>query len=158
MQAVLRANPIEVQGWQTTNPSGVDLSFAGQIRYAGGTMAQFFSSFQAVPHAEADLIGTTGRMHLDMPWINKTSLASHVRIVRVSAGRSTGTFGDSAGRVEEETLTYENVNGYQHEVESMAACILDSAAPVFPVADSRGNIATLQALCAAARQGQAVKL
>jgi hypothetical protein len=40
----------------------------------------------------------------------------------------------------------------------MAASILDGAAPVVSLAESRGNVATLEALCASARNDAAVRM
>jgi predicted dehydrogenase len=68
------------------------------------------------------------------------------------------TFGDVAERREVETLVFENVNGYQDEVDAMAASILDGAEPVIPLSDSRGNVATVAALYRSAREGRPVML
>jgi predicted dehydrogenase len=158
MRTMLRANPVEVQGWQVSGAGGVDLSFMGQMRFASGTLTQFFSSFQAMPRFDVDLIGSTGTIHLDLPYLNKVGVTSRVRINRAGVARSVGTFGDASSPVEEETLTFENVNAYQDEVEALVARILDGAQPVVPLADSRGNIATLQALCVSARENRPVRL
>ena len=55
-------------------------------------------------------------------------------------------------------MGFENVNGYQHEVEAVVACVLDGAEPVVSLADSRGNVATLEALCTSAREDRPVRL
>lgn len=153
MRTVLGANPVEVQGWSTLDPSGVDLSFGGQMRFASGALAQFFSSFQAVPQANVDIIGSAGSMHLDLPFLNKVGIDAHLRIRRVGQERSVGTFSDSSSS-EEELLTFENVNAYRDEVVAMAASILDGMPPVVSLADSRDNVATLVALCASARDNR----
>lgn len=158
MRTMLSAEPVEVQGWQISGDGGVDLSFAGQLRFASGALAQFFSSFQAVPQASAELIGSTGTIHLDLPYVNQVGVSSQVRICRLRPNRSSGTFGDASSQLEEETLTYEQVNGYQDEVEAMVACLLEGAEPVVSSADSRGNVATLEALCASARENRPVRL
>ena len=158
MRTMLRADPVEVQGWRIAGNGGVDLSFIGQMRFACGALTQFFSSFQAVPQANVDLIGSTGTIHLDQPYLNKVGVTSTVRICRAGRNRSLGTFGDTSTQFEEETLTYENVNGYQHEVDAVVACILEGAEPIISLADSRGNVATLEALCASAQQDKAVRL
>src|SRR5947209_5043150 len=80
IRTMLRANPIEVHGWQNSGDSGVDLSFSGQMRFANGTMTQFFSSFQAVPQTSVELIGSAGTIHLDLPYLNKVGITSQVRI------------------------------------------------------------------------------
>lgn len=157
-RAMLGAEPLEVQGWQVAGQGGVDLSFAGQLRFAGGALAQFFSSFQAVPQADVDLIGSAGAIHLDLPYLNKVGVDSRVRLSRLRPARATGTFGDASSQMEEEVLTYPLVNAYQDEVEAVVACLLDGAAPLVPLADSRGNIAALEALCVSAREDRVVRL
>ncbi len=158
MPTMLRADPVEVHGWQICGDGGVDLSFSGHMRFASGALTQFFSSFQAVPRADVDLIGSAGTIHLDLPYVNKVGVTSQVRICRAGGDRSLGTFGDAWSQFEEEILTYDNVNGYQHEVEAMVACILDGATPIVSLADSRGNVATLEALWASARENRPVRL
>src|SRR5262249_1892055 len=79
IRTMLRANPVEVHGWQT-GEGGVDLSFIGQMRFASGAVGQFFSSFQAVPQADVDLIGSAGTVHLDLPYVNKVGVTSQVRV------------------------------------------------------------------------------
>jgi predicted dehydrogenase len=158
MRTMLGENPVEVQGWQDLGESGSDLSFGGQMRFASGALTQFFSSFEAVPQANVDLIGSAGTIHLDLPYVNKVGVTSRVRIRRPARDRSLGTFGDDSSRFEEETLTYENVNGYRNEVEAVAACVLDRAVSVVSLEDSRGNAATLESLCASAREGRVMRL
>jgi predicted dehydrogenase len=154
MRTMVGAEPVEVHGWQDTGAGGADMSFLGQMRFPGGVMTQFFSSFQSVPHADVDLLGSAGKIHLDLPFVNKIGVTARVQISRVQGRRSAGTFGDSAADLVSETLTYENVNGYRNEVEAMAACVLDGASLVVPLTDSRGTIAALEALAASARLGK----
>ena len=155
---MLGTEPVEVHGWQNTSPEGVDLSFAGQLRFPGGAVAQFFSSFQSAPHTDVDILGTGGRIQLNLPYLNKVGVQSQVRIWRTGKAKPAGTFSDSASQFDEETVTYEDVNAYQCEVESMAACVLDGAEPAVPLAESRGNVAAVEALCKSAREGKPVQL
>jgi predicted dehydrogenase len=157
-RTMLRAEPIEVHGWQVASADGVDLSFAGQMRFSSGALTQFFSSFQAAPQAEMEIIGSAGRIHLDLPYLNKVGVSSHVRIWRSGVSRAAGTFGDAVSHFDEETVTYEDVQAYHDEVEAIAACILDGAEPVVSLRESRGNVAALQALCTSAREGRPVRL
>jgi predicted dehydrogenase len=157
VRTVLAAEPIEVHGWQTEN-KGVDLSFAGHLRFASGAVTQFFSSFQSAPHARVDILGCSGRIALDLPYLNKVDVVSQVRIWRAGGSRPAGTFGDSPASLDEELLTYENVNAYQNEIEAVVASILDGAPPVVPLEDSRDNVAALNALCQSAREGGPIRL
>jgi predicted dehydrogenase len=158
MRTMLRAEPIEVHGWRSDNKEGVDLSFAGHLRFLSGACAQFFSSFQAAPYAAVEILGSAGRIELDLPYLNRVGVSSLVRISRTGGSRAKGTFGDSPASVDEELHTYENVNAYQHEIEAIVASILDGTEPVVPLADSRGNVATLEALNASARNGVPIRL
>jgi predicted dehydrogenase len=156
MRTMLGANPVEVQAWQVGSEGGVDLSFSGHLRFPGGAMAQFFSSFQATPHVGADILGSAGRIEFDLPWVNKTDVTAHVRVMRMTAARSAGTFGDSAVEEAEETRVYEDVNGYRCEVDALVAAVVDGAAPVVPLADSRDTVATVEALCRSAREDRPI--
>jgi predicted dehydrogenase len=158
VRTMLGAEPVEVHGWRSGGTDGVDLSFAGHLRFPSGAVTQFFSSFQAAPCASVDILGSAGRIALDLPYLNKVCVASQIRIWRVARSRATGTFGDSPSNLDEELLTYDNVNAYQNEIEAMVASIRDGAEPVVSLQDSRGNVATLEALCASARDGAAVRL
>jgi predicted dehydrogenase len=128
------------------------------MRFSSGALTQFFCSFQAAPHAEMEIVGSAGRIHLDLPYANKVGISSHVRIWRTGVSRPSGTFGDAVSGSEEETITYDNVNAYLDEVEAMTACVLDGAEPIVPIRESRANVAALQALCTSARESRSVRL
>src|SRR5262249_4862238 len=152
---VMKSDPVEVAAWQISSDRGVDLSLSGQLHFASGAVAQFGCSFQALPHWEMDFLGTQGRINLDIPWVQRFEPA-HIRLFE-EAGMGKATFGDS-GDFSVETFTFEGRSAYHHEVDSMVACILDGAPPVLPLADSRGNVATMIALYTSARENQMVKL
>lgn len=151
------ANPVEVVGWQVVSDTGVDLTFAGQMRFATGILAQFSCSFQTVPHWEAELIGSRGRIYLNHPWQNRIGQPGQVRMQR-GGGAQTVTFGDSTDHLQAETLTDEGSNAYIYEIESMVASMLDGKPTVISLEDSRGNVATLAALYTAAREKRVVML
>ena len=54
--------PEEVFGWQNPTESGVDGTFIGQMRFSGGILAQFASSFQALFHTQIEIQGTEGNL------------------------------------------------------------------------------------------------
>jgi predicted dehydrogenase len=162
IRTLLGANPVEVHGWRRLGPEGgasqaVDLSFAGRLRFASGAVGEFFSSFEAAPHSEADLLGSAGKMKVELPFVNKVGVAMTTTIFRRGAARAQGAFSDAAPFTTE-TLTYENVNAYQNEVDSMVASILDGAPLVVTPEDSRDNVAALEALCRSAETGLAVRM
>lgn len=158
MRAIVGAEPIEVHGWQSNGGQGVDVSFAGHLRFSSGTLAQFFSSFRASPYAHVDLLGSSGSIGCDLPYLNKVGVSSRIHVCRSQLSRPSGTFSDSPSSVEEEVVTYDNVNAYQNEVDAFIASVLDGAKPVVPLSDSRANVATIEALCKSAREGTAISL
>ena len=157
-RAVLRAEPVEVFAMQTTSHSGIDTNLSAQMRFPGDIFVHFFSSFAAFAHVEADLLGTQGRLVLDLPWVNQLNRSASVQWIRFQGGQAASTFGDDMQRQVTSTQTYDNINAYQDEVDSMAASILDGAPPAIPLADSRGNVAAIVALLASARDNQPVRL
>ena len=82
---VLDADPDVVYASQVTHPTGVDASLAGHLHFADGRVAEFFCSMASFAHADADVIGSRGRMMLDMPWTNRPGRNAEVRWDYVSA-------------------------------------------------------------------------
>jgi predicted dehydrogenase len=157
-RSVLGAEPVEVFAMQVPSASGVDTSLAGQMRFPGDALVQFFSSFAAFAHVEADLLGTAGRILLDVPWVNHVDRSTHVTVIRFGQGQARSTFGDNLDNQTAETQTFENANAYRDEVDSMVATILDGTPPALPLADSRKNVAAILALYTSAREGRPVRL
>jgi predicted dehydrogenase len=151
----MKANPIEVAAWQMASERGVDMTLMGQMRFASGAVAQFGCSFQSVPHWHLDFVGSQGRINLDIPWMQRFEPA-HVRLYQdMPAGAA--TFGDSGEQLVE-TFTFEGRSAYHHEVDAMAASILEGVPPVISLEDSRGNVVTLVALYTSARENRVVKV
>ena len=156
-RTVLQAEPVEVSAYQVIGDTGVDLSFSAQMRFPTGTLVQFFSSFQSFAHIEADFLGTEGRIYADMPWANHIGASANVRITRSGNTEGESTFSDSLERHTTETKTYENMNAYQCEVDSMTESVLNGAEPVISLADSWKNVATIVALHKSAQTGKPIR-
>ena len=142
-QALVGADPLEAFGWQILSDTGVDLTFAGQLRFANGVLAQFHSSFQAPERWGAQVIGSQGTMVLAEPWRHQPQEPAIISLRRNGG---------------EELVTLEDVDAYLCEVEAMADCLLEGAAPPYSLAESRGNVATISALLESARQGKPVRV
>ena len=156
-RTVLQAEPLEVSAYQVSGDNGVDLSFSAQMRFLTGTLVHFFSSFQSFAHIEADFLGTEGRIYADIPWVNHIGASANVQITRSGNAEGASTFSDSMEGRTIDTKTYEKVNAYQCEVDSMVKSILNDTAPVIPLTDSWKNVATMVALHESARTGKPVK-
>ncbi len=156
-RTVLQAEPVEVSAYQISGDTGVDLSFSAQMRFPTGTLVQFFCSFQSFAHIEADFLGTEGRIHADIPWANHIGASARVQITRSGDAEETSTFSDSMEGNTTDTKTYENINAYQCEVNSMVESILKGAEPVISLTDSWNNVATIVALHESAQTGKPVR-
>jgi predicted dehydrogenase len=134
--------PVEVQGTQVLGPTGVDLSFAGVLRFPGDVLAVVDSSFVAPFHTSVDIVGSAATLRVASPF--KPGPEASVVIV--------GADGSSR------EVPAEGQDAYTGEVEDLARAVLDGAPPTMSLADSRGNVATLVALYEAARTGTTVPL
>ncbi len=140
-RAVVGAEPIEVFGWQVTGPTGVDLSFVGQMRFPDDVLAQFDSGFRSALRMVMEFVGDQGRITLTNAF--KPDASSQLYLRR----------GDAM-----EILHSPDQELYLGEVEDMADAILLGKKPRVSLADSRGNVATIRALQRSAQEGQPVKL
>ena len=140
-RAAIGAAPLEAFGWQVTGPTGVDLSFTGQLRFPGQVYAQVDSSFQATLRMVMDFVGDAGRITLTNAF--KPDADSRLYLWREDAM---------------EVLTFPAQELYLGEVEDMADAILLDKPPRVSLADSRENVATILALLRSAREGRAQQL
>jgi xylose dehydrogenase (NAD/NADP) len=141
-QAVAGGAPLEVFGWKVPGRTGVDLTFAGAMRFANGVLAQFDSSFQSAERWSAEVIGSRGSLYLDEPWRHRPEARAVIRLQRGGG---------------EEKVIVENRNAYLCEVEALTDRILYGAEPPYSLADSQANIATINALFESAQRGEAVR-
>ena len=155
-RTVLQTEPIEVSAYQVSGDTGVDMSFSAQMQFPTGTLVQFFSSFQSFAHIEADFLGTEGRIYADIPWANHIGASANVQVTRSGNAEEASTFSDSMEGYMTDTKTYENMNAYQCEIDSMVESVLNGTEPVISLADSWKNVATIVALHESARTGKPV--
>ena len=156
-RTVLQTEPIEVSAYQVSGDTGVDMSFSAQMQFPTGTLFQFFSSFQSFAHIEADFLGTEGRIYADIPWANHIGASANVQVTRSGNAEEASTFSDSMEGYMTDTKTYENMNAYQCEIDSMVESVLNGTEPVISLADSWKNVSTIVALHESARTGKPVR-
>jgi len=137
-----RAEPVEVFGWQVTGSTGIDVVFSGQMRFAGGLLAQFDCGFRAPYRTAIEIVGTKGSIELGSPF--KPSGGEWINIKR----------GDRIESIESPRAEHL----YQGEIEDMEWAVLEGQPPRISLENSRGNVATILALLESARTGQAVRL
>jgi D-xylose 1-dehydrogenase (NADP+, D-xylono-1,5-lactone-forming) len=139
---VLGEEPCEAFGWQTAGATGVDETFAGQLRFPSGALAQFDCGFRVPLRAELEFVGRDATLRVPEPF--KPGLTSTIELWR--EGKPP------------ETIEVAGQSLYLGEVEDMADAIRDGKAPRVSLADSRGNCAALLALLESARTSHPVRI
>jgi predicted dehydrogenase len=133
----IAGEPYQVFGSQTLSTSGVDATFAGMLRYNGDMLAVFDCSFVEPFRSKAEVAGTEGRLVIEHPYpvSGETRLLLH-----------------RLGEDDEEEIAAAKEDAYQCEVEALTAAVLDGKPLAVPLASSRANVATLNALYDSARR------
>ncbi|MGA9365721.1 MAG: Gfo/Idh/MocA family oxidoreductase [Bacteroidota bacterium] len=138
---IVGAEPVEAFGWQMTGAGDVDETFIGQLRFPGEVHAQFDCGFRSPYRTHIQIVGSDGSLAVPRPFQPKLN----ERILL--------TNGDK-----ERAITVPGQELYIGEVENMADAILHGTAPRISLADSRGNVATIQALLRSAREGRPITI
>jgi xylose dehydrogenase (NAD/NADP) len=116
---------------------GVDRTFAGQLHFPSGLLAQFDSGF-AAPHRERiEVVGSDATLVLDSPFLP----APYGPPARLTMWRDDGPT----------PIEIEPADQVRLEVDDLTAAILDGTPPWVDLAFSRGNIAALVELERTAR-------
>lgn len=143
--AIVGGPPGEVSAYQQTDANGVDVIFAAQMKYSNGIIAQFTCGFQTAYRVGAEVIGDKGTIRIPQPWQpdtdNKTSGLIHI------APDDTQTI-----------IPTEVIDPYFCQIQAMERAILDDVAAPYTLAQSRINIATINALYEAAEREAVIKI
>jgi predicted dehydrogenase len=123
------AAPTDVIGWQERTSSGVDVAFAGMLRFDGGLLAQFDCGFRSAFRAEMELIGTDATLRVDRAF--KGGPQSRLVLAR----------GD-----ETTELPFDPQSSYIGEIDDFAAAALDGRPPRVPLSESLRTVSVICAL------------
>ena len=140
-RTVVGEEPLVAFGWQVTGPSGIDETFAGQMQFQDGVIAQFDSSFVIPFHAFMEVVGSEGTLNIPRPF--KPGFNEKIYLTR---GEKT------------ETIKVKGQELYIGEVEDMADAVLLGRNSLVSLDDSRANVAVISALLESARTGMPVRL
>jgi xylose dehydrogenase (NAD/NADP) len=141
-RAVTGDEPLEVFATQNLSPGGVDLSFAGLMRFDGGVLSSFHVSMKEEPRFGYRLVGSRGLV--EAPW------------AFVSFGRETHLLLQKDEKAQ--TLTFAGVDEYRAEFEHFADVIRGRSEPLVPIEEALGNLRVLEALRRSAVRGRPVPL
>jgi predicted dehydrogenase len=142
-RTMVGAEPVEVEGMQFVGASGVDETFAGTLRFADNTYAQFDSGFHAPFRMNMEIVGSEGLIVI--PRAFKPTEHETIYI---------GKAGDQL-----EPMVIEGPEHlYLGEVEDMYDAIVHGAPPRISLSDSRNNVKTILALLQSAREHRPIRL
>lgn len=143
-QYIMGGPPLSVSGGQWVGESGVDESFAGQMFYSGGRMAQISSAFRTPFYTMAEVIGTDGRLQMTRPFVGAHLPPTQMTFYPVEE--------------EPEDIPVSEEYLYLGEIEDMHAAILDGATNYLSLTETRDHVRTVLALYESARSGRRVTL
>jgi predicted dehydrogenase len=130
--------PVSVLAERVTGPSGVDVRFAGVLRFAGDLLAVVDCGLDVSARHELEVVGSRGRMLLADPW--------HCRNPLISLERDGKPW----------FVEIEAADSYRLELEDMSAAIRGERAPLLGREDALAQARALAALEQAAAEGRAV--
>jgi D-xylose 1-dehydrogenase (NADP+, D-xylono-1,5-lactone-forming) len=140
-QFLLDAAPLEVFGSRADGPTGVDETFAGQLKFPNGVLAQVDCGFRSPMRAELEVAGTEGTLRVRHPWQPDPDQPILLRR------------GDDVVEV-----PVESRERFLLEIEDLEACVRSGRAPLVPIAESRRNVRTILALYESSREGRPIRL
>jgi len=138
---VLGEEPAEVVGTQILGPSGVDETFAGQMLFPGGVLAQVDAGFRSSPRTALEIAGTEGTILVRQPWRPEG--------LPICLTRGGETEEIAAGGGEDRFLL---------EIEDLSESVRAGRPPRVSLAESRGNVAAIVTLLQSAREQRIVRL
>ncbi len=121
--------PVEVFGWQQPSAGGVDLEFAGMMRFADGSIAQVDSGFVGPFRADMEVVGRNAVLRVVRPF--RTDHMSRLMV----------TTGD-----DRESLPFDPEPPFAGEIADMEAAVHDGRPPRIPLSESRRTVQTITAL------------
>jgi D-xylose 1-dehydrogenase (NADP+, D-xylono-1,5-lactone-forming) len=140
---MIGSEPSEAFGWQTLGPTGVDVAFAGQLRFPASVVLQCDTGFRAAFRRDVEIVGSEASLFIPNPF--KPGPSEPVHLVRGDERQTIDVAGSDA-------------HLYLGEVEDLADAVRLGRPPAVSLADSRGTVAAIVALLRSAREGRPVGL
>ena len=137
---VAGGEPVSVMGQRVAGPSGVDVRFAGLLRFDRDVLAMFDCGIDVAPRHELEIVGSRGRMVLADPF----------------HGRRPGIALEHDG--ESSFVEIDAADSYRLEVEDVSRAIRGDGAPLLGRDDALAQARAIAALERSAGEGRAVEL
>ena len=138
---LLGGEPESVVGEQAVGPTGVDMSFEGELRLPGGALGSFRCSFVEPQHQQLEIAGEDGTVRVEAPW--RVDWGGEVLLER----------GAEVTRVD-----VPEAGLYEAELANFADAVAGAAEPLLGREDALGQARAIDALYRSAAEGGPVEL
>jgi D-xylose 1-dehydrogenase (NADP+, D-xylono-1,5-lactone-forming) len=135
---LIAGEPERVTGEQAIGGDGIDVAFAGTMRFPNDVIAHFDAGLALAVRDDLEVVGEHGSLFLDDPW---HCLKPVIELRRDDEMRR---------------IAIEPINSYRLEAENMSAAIRGQAPLLLGRDDAVAQARTIEALYEAADAGQAV--
>jgi D-xylose 1-dehydrogenase (NADP+, D-xylono-1,5-lactone-forming) len=125
---LLAGEPEDLHGEQVLGPGGVDVRFAGTMRFKDDVLGEFHCGLDLPVRDELDVVGSEGSLFLDDPF--------HCRTPVIELRRDGET----------ERIELEPADSYQLELENLSDAIRGEAEPLLGRDDAVAQARTIEAL------------
>jgi D-xylose 1-dehydrogenase (NADP+, D-xylono-1,5-lactone-forming) len=142
---LVAGEPETVFGEQTLAPSGVDVRFAGTLRFPGGVLGSFSCGIDTAPSQGLEAVGSEGSLHVSHPF------TADLEAVELRRGT---TFEET----EVELIEIEHANRYQLQLENFARAVAGEEPPLLGRGDAVAQARVLDALARSAETGAPASL
>jgi xylose dehydrogenase (NAD/NADP) len=129
---LLAGEPVAATGQQIIGGDGVDVAFAGAMRFPGDVLAHFDAGLALAGRDELEVVGDEASLFLDDPWACREPVIE----VRGAAGV--------------ERIVLEPADSYRLEAENLSAAIRGEGEPLLGRADAVGQARAIESLYASA--------
>jgi predicted dehydrogenase len=137
---LIAGEPERVSAEQTLGGDGVDVVFAGTMRFPEAVLAHFDAGLALAPRDELEVIGDEGTLFLDDPW--------HCRAPLIELRSVNGV----------RRIEIERVDSYKLEAENMSAAIRGRAPLLLDRREAVAQARVIEALYESASSGRTVTL
>jgi predicted dehydrogenase len=134
---LLAGEPERVHGEQVAGPSGVDITFAGTLRFPGNVVATFHASMALPLRQELEVLGSEGTLLVEAPW--RVDFGGDVLLRR----------GATVERVD-----VPQGDSYRLELDDFAAAAAGERPPLLGRDDAVGQARTIEALYQSGERGK----
>ncbi len=133
---LVAGEPEEVFGVQTLTAGGVDVRFAGTLRFSGGVLGHFSCALDTAPSQALEAVGSDGALLVSHPF------TADVERVELRRGEKL------------EEIEVEHVDRYRLQLENFARAIRGDEPPLLGRDDAVAQARTLDALFRSAETGR----